>query len=454
MANKYLNDTGLQYFFNKLKTIFLTSVDYDSTNKKITKTLNGTTSDVVTLATMKTAMELNNVANGAEVNQNAFSNVKVGSTTVAADSKTDTLELVAGSNVTLTPDATNDKITIDASGAVESVAGKTGVVTLSKSDVGLGNVDNTADANKSVASAGKLTTAQNIEGVSFDGSANTSHYATCSTAAATAAKVATITPTKTFTLETGARVFVKFTNAINVASATLNVNGTGAKAIYYNGAALGKNLTDANGTYEFIYNGTQWELVGDLDTDTTYTAASANPLMDGTAAVGTSAKYAREDHVHPSDTTKSNKTETVSNIRLESQSGGGIKLYKTINGTESALNVTIPTYYAMTQTEYDTGTDIYGKLISPSLLKSIVTNAVAGVTQISYQVVTSLPATGETGVIYLIAHSHGTGDGYDEYIWLGSAYEKIGNTDVDLSGYLKTTDMVAITTSEIDTLFA
>lgn len=58
--------------------------------------------------------KLNGIAAGAEVNQNAFSNVKVGSTTVAADAKTDTLELVAGSNVTLTPDATNDKITIAA----------------------------------------------------------------------------------------------------------------------------------------------------------------------------------------------------------------------------------------------------------------------------------------------------------------------------------------------------
>ena len=48
----------------------------------------------------------------AEVNQNAFSNVKVGSTTISADNKTDTLELVAGTNVTLTPDATNDKVTI------------------------------------------------------------------------------------------------------------------------------------------------------------------------------------------------------------------------------------------------------------------------------------------------------------------------------------------------------
>ena len=58
--------------------------------------------------------KLDGVASGAEVNQNAFSNITIGSTTVSADSKTDTLTLVAGSNVTLTPDATNDKITIAA----------------------------------------------------------------------------------------------------------------------------------------------------------------------------------------------------------------------------------------------------------------------------------------------------------------------------------------------------
>jgi hypothetical protein len=43
---------------------------------------------------------------------------------------------------------------------------------------------------------------------------------------------------------------------------------------------------------------------------------------------------------------------------------------------------------------------------------------------------------------------------YDEYIWYNNAYEKIGTTDVDLSGYMLTTDMVAITNSEIDTITA
>lgn len=43
---------------------------------------------------------------------------------------------------------------------------------VSKSDVGLGNADNTADSAKNVLSATKLTTARNIDGQSFDGTAN------------------------------------------------------------------------------------------------------------------------------------------------------------------------------------------------------------------------------------------------------------------------------------------
>jgi len=58
-------------------------------------------------------VKLDGVATGAQVNQNAFSNVKVGASTIVADSVTDTLELVAGTNITLTPDTTNDKVTIN-----------------------------------------------------------------------------------------------------------------------------------------------------------------------------------------------------------------------------------------------------------------------------------------------------------------------------------------------------
>lgn len=47
-----------------------------------------------------------------------------------------------------------------------------------------------------------------------------------------------------------------------------------------------------------------------------YEAASANPLMDGTAAVGTSEKYARQDHKHPSDTSRVPTTRTINGHAL------------------------------------------------------------------------------------------------------------------------------------------
>ena len=59
----------------------------------------------------KTHADSTHAPAGAEVNQNAFSKIVVGSTTIEADAKTDALNL-AGSNVTLTPDASNDKLTI------------------------------------------------------------------------------------------------------------------------------------------------------------------------------------------------------------------------------------------------------------------------------------------------------------------------------------------------------
>lgn len=61
--------------------------------------------------------KLDGIAAGAEVNQNAFTTIAVsGQSNVVADAKTDTLTLVAGSNVTITTDAGTDTITIAATG--------------------------------------------------------------------------------------------------------------------------------------------------------------------------------------------------------------------------------------------------------------------------------------------------------------------------------------------------
>ena len=52
------------------------------------------------------------------------------------------IDLVAGGDVSLSPDNANNKITISVSVPIDSVAGKTGTVTLNSADVGLGNVSN------------------------------------------------------------------------------------------------------------------------------------------------------------------------------------------------------------------------------------------------------------------------------------------------------------------------
>ena len=89
-------------------------------------------------------------------------------------------------------------------------------------------------------------------------------YATCSTAAETAAKVATIADgSSTFSLEKGARICVSFTYANTASAATLNVANTGAKAIYWNGSALvSSQYWQSGAVVDFVYDGNGWSIVG------------------------------------------------------------------------------------------------------------------------------------------------------------------------------------------------
>lgn len=156
--------------------------------------------------------------------------------------------------------------------------------------------------------ATKLATARTIDGVDFDGSAAIIHFGTCSTTASTAAKTVACTNYK---LVTGSWIAVKFTvtNTAAVASLTLNVNGTGGKSIKYRGGDLSAPaILTENRTYLFVYDGTSYNLVGDLNTDHQYTPSDSTPRMDTTDGTpGSSAAYARGDHAHPSDTSKVDK---------------------------------------------------------------------------------------------------------------------------------------------------
>lgn len=82
-------------------------------------------------------------------------------------------------------------------------------------------------------------------------------YGTCATAEATTAKVVTLS---SYALVTGGFVAVKFTYAVP-ASATMNINSKGAKAVYYRGAAITAGVIKAGDIATFVYNGSQYHLV-------------------------------------------------------------------------------------------------------------------------------------------------------------------------------------------------
>lgn len=166
----------------------------------------------------------------------------------------------------------NNIETVQVEGTALTISNKT--VNITKESLGLDNVNNTADANKTVGKATMLETARTIDGVSFNGTANIIHYGTCDTAAGTNPKTVDCTG---FTLNTGAIVYVRFTvtNTVAVASVQLNVNGTGAKSVKYRNANLSQaGVIAANRTYCFVYDGTNYQIVGDLDSNSTYTNMS------------------------------------------------------------------------------------------------------------------------------------------------------------------------------------
>ena len=110
------------------------------------------------------------------------------------------------------------------------------------------------------ATATKLKTARTIAGIAFDGTEDVHHLGTCKTPKATAAKTVEING---FVLKEGANVVVKFQYGIAAGSATLNVSGSGAKGIRYKGATLKKDIKNYS-LIQFEYDGTNWQIVGDL----------------------------------------------------------------------------------------------------------------------------------------------------------------------------------------------
>ena len=371
------------------KSSTVTNVAWDSTNKKLTKTINGTTTDIVTASTMKTAMALNNVNNTSDADKpistatqaaldgksdsnhthttaletdsgtpdvtlahNTTYKLTAGDTSITfktpADNNTDTkvkataktdnvnykilatasasptsgnaTEAVYDTDVTLNPSTntiaanisgnaataskintsakigdTNKPVYIAADGTPTQISVPSNAV-FTDTDTkvtAVGNhyapaEDSQAEQDASGGTATQLPTSstgtlvQVVTGIKMDAKGhvtgvvskglwspdNNTTYTNVKLGSGTASATLGTSPAFTaslsnYTLSGGNGGFIAIRFSKNVpASATLNVNSTGANAIYYKGAAITAGVIQSGDTAFMMYNGTQYVLLG------------------------------------------------------------------------------------------------------------------------------------------------------------------------------------------------
>lgn len=110
--------------------------------------------------------------------------------------------------------------------------------------------------------------------------------------------------------------------------------------------------------------------------------------------------------------------------------------------TNYATNAGVQTAIAAALVNYMTGTEV----------NAAIAAAVAQAAHITIESVDKLPETGTANVIYLVPNSGTGNNAKDEYMWISGKWEKIGSTDVDLSGYWAKTDLVAMTAAELQAI--
>ena len=201
-------------------------------------------------------------------------------------------------------------------------------------------------------------------------------------------------------------------------------------------------------------------------------ASTTTPKMDGTAAVGTELAFARGDHRHPTDTSRASASDVtaltgrVDDLEEAVGTGGSVdtKIANAIGGLDSSIaattnqaisavtitdgkitassKVTIPTNtnQLTNGAGFQTQSDVEG-LISSAITTVMNYKGTKATTA-------QLPTTGnKQGDVWHVTADDG------EYAWNGTEWEELGSA-VDLSGYVEDTDMVAITSSEINTICA
>lgn len=452
MATKYLGSNSLLYLLNLIKTKFDTKVDKE-TGKGLS-TNDYTTAEKTKLAGIEEGANKYTLPTAAK---DMLGGVKTTSTVTSASGYTAT-PIISG--VPYYRDTTYAVATTSANGLM-SASDKTK----------LDGIDTGAEVN--VIETVKVNgTAQTVSGKAVDITVPTKTSSLTNDSGYITSDDVPVTSVNgdTGDIETTRSASIQFNSTAALAEGTTGTSDMTAAEIvqayghhfaihaYVSGAGKGEiaalPLSKRNyGTNVVTFAGTYY----DEDEDCTYFMEIS---VNGTVATVTSYfKVADETTVGDK---LDNKVDKVSGKGLSTNdyttaektklsgiaTGAQVNVIESIkvNGTaqtisSKAVNITVPTKVSQLTNDSSYATQTY------------VDEAIGGITGMSYSVVSTLPSTGKAGVIYLVPKTAETKDIYNEYIWVNNAFELIGTTAPDLSGYVKTTDLVELTNTEVQAIW-
>lgn len=191
------------------------------------------------------------------------------------------------------------------------------------------------------------------------------------------------------------------------------------------------------------------------------TASGLYPLMDGIVSKGVDNGFSRGDHVHPSDTSKVDKidgkglsTNDFTNAyknkleAIEDDAQENVIETIKINGTsvsptEKTINITVPINVSdlTNDLDFQTSTQVAASIAAAAHLKREIVEELPDIEDADENTIYMIPATSASGTNL-----------YIEYMVIDEAWEQIGSSDPDLSQYVKESELLKITNSEIDTI--
>lgn len=166
--------------------------------------------------------------------------------------------------------------------------------------------------------------------------------------------------------------------------------------------------------------------------------------VNGTSVVQDGVAYIQVPAVNNPTITIKKNNQNVESFQLNQQSSEDI-------------NIEVPTKISDLQDDSSFITATVDNLVnyylkSETYTKTEVTNLIDAAKNGRFEKVQELPEEGEPNVIYLVPKNPGeTNNVYDEYIWQDNAWEKLGSTEIDLSGYVTTSDLTTALQSYVTT---